>query len=85
MFTAGAPIGNPLLGHEKAVQCVAVRGDGSIKVSGSSDNTIRRWDAHTGAPIGNPLRGHEDGVSCSAVSGDGSIIVSGSNDGTIRR
>ena len=31
---------------------------GKKLVSGSSDNTVRVWDATTGEPIGSPLTGH---------------------------
>ena len=31
---------------------------GKKLVSGSSDKTVRVWDASTGEPIGSPLTGH---------------------------
>ena len=33
---------------------------GKKLVSGSSDNTVRVWDATTGEPIGSPLTGHSN-------------------------
>ena len=44
---------------------------GKKLVSGSSDKTVRVWDATTGEPIGSPLGGHtgnpESSVSCLAA------------------
>ncbi|KAG8794307.1 hypothetical protein FRC12_024968 [Ceratobasidium sp. 428] len=58
--------------------------DGAYIVSGSHDNTIRVWDAHTGQPIGKPVEGHTSYVRSVAYSPDGAYIVSGSVDKTIR-
>ncbi|HID68657.1 MAG TPA: WD40 repeat domain-containing protein [Roseibacterium sp.] len=80
----GAPIGEPLRGHESFVASVAISPDGQRVVSGSWDNTLRLWDAQTGALIGEPLRGHEGVVTSVAFSPDGQRIVSGSGDNTLR-
>ncbi|MBC1270553.1 hypothetical protein GNF07_26250, partial [Trichormus variabilis FSR] len=50
----GQPIGQPLIGHEGAVNSVAFSPDGQCIVSGSWDNTLRLWDVN-GQPIGQPL------------------------------
>jgi WD40 repeat protein len=58
-----------------------------VIVSGSHDNTIRRWNALTGGPIGKPLEGHRDKVT-SVVFGvidSAPVIISGSWDNTVRR
>jgi WD40 repeat protein len=54
--------------------------------SGSSDRTVRLWDADSpaGEQIGSSFTGHQDGVGSVAISPDGSRIVSGSADGTVR-
>ena len=52
-------------------------------VSGSSDKTVRVWDASTGAEL-NVLQGHTDWVHSVAFSMDGMRIVSGSEDKTVR-
>ena len=67
-----------------AVTSVAFSPDGKRIVSGSSDNTLRLWDAATGQPIGAPLTGHTDSVNSVAFSPDGKRIVSGSDDKTVR-
>src|SRR5712675_1682018 len=76
-------IQNVFHGHSDCVLSVAFSRDGSRIVSGSSDNTIRLWDAETGDPIGKPLEGHSGRVFSVAFSPDGSRIVSGSWDNTI--
>ena len=58
----GQPIGEPLKGHENAVQSAAFSPDGKRIVTASEDKTARIWDAATGKPIGEPLKGHEDAV-----------------------
>jgi WD40 repeat protein len=73
-----------LRGHEAAVNSVAFSPNGKQIVSGSSDRTVRLWDATTGQSIGQPLRGHEDEVISVAFSPDSKQIVSGSNDATVR-
>ncbi|KIJ52189.1 hypothetical protein M422DRAFT_243794 [Sphaerobolus stellatus SS14] len=74
----------PLKGHTDSVYSVAFSPDGQRVVSGSYDETIRIWDAHTGTLIGDPLEGHTDGVHSVAFSPDGQRVVSGSYDETIR-
>jgi WD40 repeat protein len=65
------------------VKSVAFSPDGSQIVSGSSDNTVRLWDAQTGKEIAE-LDGHTGPVWSVAFSPDGSQIVSGSSDDTVR-
>jgi WD40 repeat protein len=82
--TDGAPLGEPLVGHDGWVLAVAYSPDGATIASGSSDGTLRLWDAASGAQVGTPLTGHDDGVRALAYSPDGATIVSGSDDGTLR-
>jgi WD40 repeat protein len=71
-------------GHTDSVQSVAFSPDGTRIVSGSSDWTIRLWDAATNQPIGRPMTEHTGAVLSVAFSPDGARIVSGSVDDTIR-
>ena len=56
---------------------------GTRIVSGSSDKTVRVWDADRGVQIGSPLHGHTNQVRSVAFSPDGTRIVSGSDDETV--
>ncbi|QRV72059.1 hypothetical protein RhiJN_00073 [Ceratobasidium sp. AG-Ba] len=73
-----------LAGHTFWVRSVAYSPDGAYIASGSNENTIRMWDAHTGQQVGHPLTGHTDWVRSVAYSPDGAYIASGSDDKTIR-
>jgi len=54
---------------------------GNIVVSGSTDRTLRVWNADSGECI-HVLQGHTSTVRCLAMHGDN--VVSGSRDGTLR-
>ncbi|KAG9089482.1 POC1 centriolar protein A [Ceratobasidium sp. UAMH 11750] len=58
--------------------------DGYRVASGSTDGTVRVWDAETGAALLEPLRGHSGPVHSVAFSPSGHRIVSGSVDRTVR-
>ena len=73
-----------LTGHTGYVYSAAFSSNGTRIVSGSSDKTVRIWDAVSGAPIGEPLQGHSHWVQSVAFSPDGTRIVSGSSDKTVR-
>ncbi|QRV86973.1 Vegetative incompatibility protein HET-E-1 [Ceratobasidium sp. AG-Ba] len=75
---------SPLISHTGWVRSVAYSPDGAYIASGSSDMTIRMWDAHTGRQVGHPLTGHTSSVLSVAYSPDGAYIASGSWDNTIR-
>src|SRR5258706_3951400 len=70
--------------HTHSVWSVAYSPDGRHIISGSSDRTIRIWDAKTGTPVGDPLKGHTRSVLSVAYSPDGRHIISGSADHNIR-
>ncbi|KAG8719490.1 hypothetical protein FRC09_011067 [Ceratobasidium sp. 395] len=70
-------------GHTDQIRSVCNSPDGAYIASGSYDNTIRIWDAHTGKPIGQPLAGHTGRVNSVTYSPDGACIASGSDDQTI--
>ncbi|KAG4428234.1 hypothetical protein IFR05_016284, partial [Cadophora sp. M221] len=72
-----------LAGHSDPVSAVAFSPDGQRIASGSSDMTIKLWDATTGDLI-KTLAGHSDWVRAVAFSPDGQRIASGSDDKTIK-
>ena len=72
------------VGHAGGVYSVCYSPDGQHVISGSSDNTIRIWDAETGAAVGEPLKGHTGTVFSVAYSPNGQHLISGSDDNTIR-
>ena len=53
-------------------------------LTGSSDETVRIWDAEAGSAVGRPLEGHTDYVQSIVYSPDGRYIISGSDDKTIQ-
>jgi WD40 repeat protein len=67
--------------HEGNIEDVAMSADGRLVASGSTDGTVKVWDAATGTERFT-LKAYA--VSCVAVSADGKRIVSGSADGTAR-
>ena len=76
--------GSPFTGHTDWVTSIAFSHDGQRIVSGSSDDTIRVWNAAAGELEGIPFIGHTHAVNSVAFSQDGQRIVSGSSDFTIR-
>lgn len=71
-------------GNIGEIYSVAFSPDSRTIVSGSSDGSLRRWDARNGRPIGLPSLGHKGFVCSVAVSSDGSTLVSGSSDHNLR-
>ncbi|EDR00240.1 uncharacterized protein LACBIDRAFT_334343 [Laccaria bicolor S238N-H82] len=68
----------------KALKPIAYSSNGKHIISGSSDKTIKIWDALTGQCVMGPLEGHDDWITSVVCSPDGGHIVSGSKDMTIR-
>ncbi|KAF8811554.1 WD40 repeat-like protein [Phlegmacium glaucopus] len=65
------------------ILCIAFSPDGNQITSGSSDQSVRVWDAKTGEQL-RELQGHTKGVSSVAFSPDSNQIVSGSDDQSVR-
>ncbi|XP_023228957.1 NACHT domain- and WD repeat-containing protein 1-like [Centruroides sculpturatus] len=73
-----------LVGHDGAVQCVAVAPYcPTMVVSGSVDCSLIIWDMMTGAD-NLTLRGHTETVKCVKLTLDGSVAVSGADDNTLQ-
>ncbi|KIM24262.1 hypothetical protein M408DRAFT_76226 [Serendipita vermifera MAFF 305830] len=70
--------------HKDLFLSVSISSDGKRIVSGSSDRTVRIWDAETGQTILGPLHGHSHSVYSASFSPDGKRVVSCSSDHTIR-
>ena len=68
---------------DASVFSVAFSTDRTRIVSGSSDYSVRVWDASTGAEL-MVLESHTDRVWSVAFSTDGTRIVSGSEDKSVR-
>jgi GTPase SAR1 family protein/predicted MPP superfamily phosphohydrolase len=62
---------------------VAFSPDGRWLASGSSDSSVRLWDASSGELI-RSLEGHQDWVRSVAFSQDGRWLASGSDDNTVK-
>ncbi|GAA4539378.1 hypothetical protein GCM10023161_18930 [Mycobacterium paraffinicum] len=75
-------IGDPLIGHQGWVLCVAIVGDQIV--SGGNENALRFWNAAVGQPLKEPLDGHGGPVTSVAIGPDSRQVVSGDVDGTVR-
>ena len=72
-----------LLGHDKAVMCVAFHSDGNRIVSGGVDGTVRIWDL-AGRRAIRIFDGARGAVHCVAVSPDGRWLAAGDAKGGLR-
>jgi len=66
-----------LAGHSHAVDSLAVSKDGTLLASGSTDQTIRIWDAEKWKPL-RILKGHKRAVTSVAFAPDDRTLASGS-------
>ena len=79
----GAPVGEPLHGHDGRVDAVAAGTlpDGTpVIVSGGDDGTVRVWRLADGTRVGEPLAGHDgrvDAVAAGALPDGTPVIISG--------
>ncbi len=70
-------------GHTDPINAVAFSPDGRYVLTGSTDKTLRLWNAQTNQEV-RQFIGHTDAVEDVAFSPDGHIIASSSDDKTIR-
>ena len=80
--TSNAQLERTIAGHTSSVNSVAYSPDSKMLASGSSDNTIRIWNAETGQPV----RALEADYSVMSVaySPDGANLAGGYYDGAVR-
>ena len=71
------------MNHGGPVYAVAISRDGKTVVSGSTDQSVRIWDATTGQQRAQ-LTGHVGAVHAVCLSADESLIVSSGADRTVR-
>jgi WD40 repeat protein len=76
-------LAHTLAGHSGEVRSVAFNPDGQFLASGSSDFTVKGWNARTGQSAGT-LSGHTGTVSSVAFSPAGDVLASGGFDKTVR-
>jgi WD40 repeat protein len=69
--------------HSGPVQATAVTPSGETVVSGSTDGTLRMWNALSGECLGT-MEGATLGAYAVAVSPDGSRVAAGCKDGIVR-
>jgi WD40 repeat protein len=71
-----------LVGHQAAVNAVALSGDGSRAATASDDATVRLWTTADGRHVAT-LAGHAAAVTAVALSADGTLVASGDEDGSL--
>jgi hypothetical protein len=71
-----------LVGHADVATSVAFAPSGPLLISGSSDGSVKLWNASTTTEIAS-FNGHEGGVSTVAFFPDGSQIASGGSDSDV--
>ncbi|MBI1763045.1 MAG: caspase family protein [Acidobacteria bacterium] len=69
-------------GHAEKIEAIAYSPDGRYLATGSSDRTIKIWEALTGREL-RALNGGT-GIKALAYSPDGRLLASGGNDGKLR-
>ena len=73
----------PVTPHATAVMSAVLSPDGRLVLSGSSDGTMKLWDAATGRLI-RTFEGHNGAVDAVLFTRDGKRAISASNDKTIK-
>lgn len=79
----GVKLLRTLEGHQDEVTSVAFDPQGETVASGSTDHTVKLWEARTGKLL-RTLKGHQDLVWCMAFDPQGRMLASGSDDSTVK-
>ncbi|OAX33842.1 WD40 repeat-like protein [Rhizopogon vinicolor AM-OR11-026] len=72
-------------GHEREILSFAFLHDNVHVVSGSHDDTIRKWNCDTGRPVGEPWKMQGGRILALVLSPDGKTIACGRVDGSVQR
>ena len=75
-------IARPLIGHTGAVTTIAVSPNGHSVATGSTDGTVRLWNATTAGPLA-AVR-HGSGVNAVAFNGAGRVLATAGADRRVR-
>lgn len=70
-------------GHSEKIEAIAYSPDGQYIATGSSDRTIKIWEAATGREL-RALKSGNTGIKALAYSPDGRVLASSGNDGKLR-
>jgi small GTP-binding protein len=79
----GVKLLRTLEGHQGVVYSVAFNPQGETLASGSSDETVKLWDARSGKLL-RTLRGHHGVVTSVTFDPQGETLASGSSDKTVK-
>jgi len=80
---AGVKLLRTLEGHQHVVFSVAFDPQGGTLASGSSDGTVKLWEARSGKLL-RTLEGHQRAVFSAAFDPQGGTLASGSSDRTVK-
>ena len=79
----GVKLLRTLEGHQDRVTSVAFDPKGGSMASGSADESVKLWEAHSGKLL-RTFKGHQDLVTSVAFDPQGKMLASGSWDGTVK-
>ena len=85
-FISNNNCGRIFEGSKEDIRTVCISPDGSIALTGGSDQIVRLWDIASGRCLKSfnlHSEGHNDYITAVCISYDNSIVASGADDGTL--